>query len=410
MMRRDVGAAFPTRETSLAGKKILQIIPRLDSGGAERTAIDVAEALAAEGAIALVAAAGGRAISELQARGGLWLPFPASTKNPLAMYFNAWRLTRLLRDEGIDLIHARSRAPAWVALRAARMTGIPFVTTYHGAYGGRSGLKLLYNSVMARGDAVIANSGWTERQILSLHPFAAGRISVIPRGVDLRAFEPDRVDPGRVRTLRAQWGCSPDERIILLAARLTGWKGHRLLIEAIKILAAQNMTDVSAIFVGDDQGRSGSVKDIDSAIRASGLATRIRRVGFCADMPAAILASAVVAVPSTRPEAFGRTVVEAQAMGIPVVASDLGALGETILAPPDVTDRERTGWRVPASNAEALAAALAAALSLGASARDALRERARRQVRAAYSLEAMTTKTLDVYRGVLERRPTVSEM
>ena len=183
---------------SLAGRTILQIIPRLDAGGAERTAIDVAAALVRAGARALVASEGGRLASELQAVGGVLTPFPAATKNPLSMALNVPRLARLIEAEGVDLVHARSRAPAWVALGACRKTRRPFVTTYHGAYSGRSSLKLRYNSVMARGDVVIANSQFTADAIERLYPFARGRLLVIARGTDLGRFAASVVDRGRV--------------------------------------------------------------------------------------------------------------------------------------------------------------------------------------------------------------------
>ena len=140
---------------------MLQIIPELEAGGAERTTVDIAEGLAQAGVRALVATTGGRLVGELQAKGGVWIPFPAATKNPLRMAMNVGRLVRILKEERVDLIHARSRAPAWVALAAARSAGIGLVTTYHGAYSGLSAPKLLYNSVMARGDVVIANSHFT---------------------------------------------------------------------------------------------------------------------------------------------------------------------------------------------------------------------------------------------------------
>src|SRR5919202_1058400 len=169
----------------LAGRTILQIIPELSAGGAERTAIDIAAGLAAVGARALVATDGGRLVGELQAKGGMWAPFPARTKNPLKMLRNVRRLARLCHEEGVALVHARSRAPAWVALGATRALNLPFVTTYPGSYSGRSSVKLLHNSVMARGDAVIANSHYTADLIRSAYPQAGPRIRVIHRGTDL---------------------------------------------------------------------------------------------------------------------------------------------------------------------------------------------------------------------------------
>ena len=385
----------------LAGRTILQIIPELDTGGAERTAIDIAAALTDIGARALVACERGRLVSELQANGGIWVPFPAATKNPLSMALNVRRLARLIATERVEIVHARSRAPAWVALGATRLTKTPFVTTYHGSYSGTSSLKLRYNSVMARGDVVIANSDYTAGLISSLYPFARPHMRVIHRGTDLRAFSPKAVDPARVRKLREQWGLAAHERIVLLAGRLTSWKGQKVLIEAARLMAMQGIGDTVFILAGDEQGRAGYVKELDGLIAKAGLQGIVRRVGHCEDMAAAYLAASVSCVPSTEPEAFGRAAVEAQALGTPVVVSDLGAVPETVLAPPQVDPARRTGWRVPADDAKALADTLMVALSLGASARDALAERARAHVERHFSLERMCGQTLDAYAAVL---------
>jgi glycosyltransferase involved in cell wall biosynthesis len=187
---------------SLAGRTVLQIIPRMDAGGAERTTIDVAAALVQAGARALVASEGGRLVADLQASGGVFIPFPARTKNPFRMLSNVGRLARLIDKEHVDIVHARSRAPAWVALAACRRTGRPLVTTYHGDYSGGSAAKRLYNSVMARGDRVIANSAYTAERIRAQYPSASDRISVIARGSDLRRFSRSSVDAVRVSKLR----------------------------------------------------------------------------------------------------------------------------------------------------------------------------------------------------------------
>jgi glycosyltransferase involved in cell wall biosynthesis len=404
ILAADLAPFGASERASLAGRTVLQIIPRLDSGGAERTTIDVAAALVAAGARALVASEGGRLVSELQAVGGLLTPFQAAAKNPLAMALNVRRLARLVRDERVDIVHARSRAPAWVALAAMRLQPRPFVTTFHGAYAGRSALKISYNSVMARGDAVIANSHYTADMIRRLYPFARERITVIPRGADFAKFSPEAVDPSRVARLRRSWGAEPQERIVLLAARLTPWKGQKVLIEAAKRLIENGLTNARYVLAGDAQGRSSYVKELDGLIEKAGLKGIVVRVGHCDDMPAAFLAASVVASPSTEPEAFGRSAVEAQAMGAPVVVSDLGAVPETVLAPPQCLAEERTGWRAPPGDAEALAAALGHALSLGASAREALARRARAHVERNFSLERMTRATLAVYLSALEGR------
>jgi glycosyltransferase involved in cell wall biosynthesis len=401
---RPAGASFPTSAHPLSGRTILQIIPDLVAGGAERTAVDVAAGLAQVGARPVVATTGGRLVGELQAKGGIWAPFPASAKNPLAMALNVRRLAKLCLDEGATIIHARSRAPAWVALGAARALNLPFVTTYHGSYSGRSSVKLLYNSVMARGDVVIANSHYTAELIRAVYAPAVERIRVIHRGTDLAAFAPAAVAPERVEAMRRAWGVAPDERVVLLAARLTGWKGQRVLIEAAAELKKAGLEGVAFVLAGDPQGRDGYLKELDLSIKARGLDGVVRRVGHCTDMPAAFLAASVVTVPSTEPEAFGRSAVEAQAMGTPVVVSDLGAVPETVLAPPDVAAHERTGWRVPPGDPRALASAIVEALSLGASAREALASRARAHVERHFSLERMVGDTLDVYCALIEGR------
>ena len=396
------GGVFPTETSPLYGVGVLQVIPALDAGGAERTTVDVAEAITAAGGRALVATEGGRLVGELQAKGGIWVPFPADCKNPPLMALNVLRLVKLCRREGVRIIHARSRAPAWVALGAARRLGIPFVTTYHGSYSGRSGVKILYNSVMARGDVVIANSHYTADLIRDRHAEQAGdRIQVIHRGTDLAAFHPAAVAASRVDALRRAWGVAGHERIVLLAARLTAWKGQRVLIEAAALLRSQGVGDFAVILAGDAQGRTAYESELDALVAARGLAGVVRRVGHCSDMPAAFRAASVVTVPSIEPEAFGRSAVEAQAMGTPVVVSDLGAVPETVLAPPDVEPGRRTGWRVPANEPAALAEALSEALSLGASARDAMAARARAHVEAHFSLETMVGDTLGVYADLL---------
>ncbi|MFM9975507.1 MAG: glycosyltransferase family 4 protein [Beijerinckiaceae bacterium] len=389
---------------SLQGRTILQIIPELETGGAERTTVDIAQALALIGARALVATEGGRLVGELQAKGGEWLPFPAASKNPAAMLWNAYTLAALIRREKVDIVHARSRAPAWVALAATKLTRTPFLTTYHGSYSGKSPPKVLYNSVMARGDVVIANSDYTADLIRSAHPFAASKIRVIPRGTDLSAFQAHAVDHSRVLKLREHWGVGAHERVVLHPARLTGWKGQRVLIDAARIMTEQGLRDVAFLLAGDAQGRDDYVKELDALIVSRGVSGIVRRVGHVADMPAAMVAAAAITVPSIEPEAFGRVAVEAQAIGTPVVVSNLGAVPETVLAPPDVPLEARTGWRVPPGDALALAEALTQALALRPSARDSLAQRGRKHAEAHFSLAQMVEKTLDVYAALIEQR------
>jgi glycosyltransferase involved in cell wall biosynthesis len=255
---------------------------------------------------------------------------------------------------------------------------------------------------MARGETIVANSAYTAEHIAKTYPQARERISVIYRGVDFRRFSPGAIDPMRVRRLREAWKIAPHEQIVLLPGRMSERKGHRVLIEAAGRLKAQRGEGLAVVFAGEEGKSGGYVRDLDKTVAKAALGSIVRRVGYCDDMAAAYLAASVIAVPSIGPEAFGRVAVEAQAMGTPVVVSDLGGLRETSLAPPHVPAARRTAWHVPPGNAGALTEALSEALSLGAAARDALGARARAFVQANFSLNRMCVETLNVYERLLE--------
>jgi glycosyltransferase involved in cell wall biosynthesis len=381
---------------------ILQIIPDLDTGGAELSTIEIAGAIEDAGGKAIVLTEGGRLVQRLRDTGAEVQFFAAATKNPLHLSWNAHLIADIVRRERVDLIHARSRAPAWSALMAARRTRVPFVTTYHGAYGERSGLKRLYNSVMARGDAIIANSHYTADLIRMRYGTPSDRITVIYRGVDGRVFDPATVGPQRAEALRQQWGVPSGQRVILHAARLTGWKGQRVTIEAARLLRETGrLGDAVFILAGGAQGRSTYRASLDQAISAGQLDDRVRLVGHVDDMAGAFLTAHVTVIASTEPEAFGRTATESQAMGTPVIATDIGAPPETVRTAKRYGEVEATGWLVPPQDAKALADAIAQALELAPEARARMGERAKRHIAGDFSLEAMRRHTLKVYDRLL---------
>lgn len=403
--RPDRLAARHPEHPTLAEKRptILQIIPDLDTGGAELATVEIADAVTRAGGRALVLSEGGRLAKKLEENGGELMLFPAGTKNPAKIVMNARRIARICAAEGVDLIHARSRAPAWSALIAARRVGVPFVTTYHGAYSEKGRLKNFYNSVMARADRVIANSEYTAELIRTRYGTPDERLTVIHRGVDGAVFDPAVIEARRIEDMRARWGLKPGERAILHAARLTPWKGQAVVIEAAKRLRdAGKHANWVVIFAGDDQGRVEYSDSLEANIMQATLGGQVRAVGHVNDMPAAFAASYLAVVASTEPEAFGRAATEAMIMGCPVIATRIGAPPETVLATPKVASGDATGWLVPPGDAAALAAAIDEALSMPEADRRAMGTRARDHVLRSFSLSKMKQETLQVYDGLLK--------
>ena len=382
-------------------KTILQVIPAMDSGGAERTTLEMVRAIIAAGGRAIVATSGGRMVGALEQAGAHVSILPVQTKNPLTIVANASRLSGLIRETGADLIHARSRAPAWSALMAARRAGVPFVTTWHGAYRGGSPWKRFYNSAMARGDLVIANSAFTAESIRASND-PGDRLMIIHRGADTEEFNLRLISDERRAAILEKWGLGAGEGpVLLLPARLTDWKGHGVAIEAMGRLEKAGLAGVAKelrlIFAGDAQGRDGYAASIARGVEDLGLGRMIRLVGHCDDMPAAYAAADIVLSPSTRPEAFGRVAAEAGAMGRVVIAADHGGARETVV------DGE-TGFLAAPGSAEALANAVVRAIELGPQGRAAMGAKAAARIAAKFSTAAMTAATIAAYKSLLDAR------
>jgi glycosyltransferase involved in cell wall biosynthesis len=370
---------------------VLQVLPRLVSGGTERGAVDMAGALAAAGGTGLVASEGGPMEHELKRVGGAHIKLPLASKNPFVMYRNVDRLVNVIRTYDVDIVHARSRAPAWSAWFAAKRTGAHFVTTFHGSYNFSNGIKRRYNAIMAMGERVIANSEFIAQHIRANYKVDPARIRVIRRGIDLSRFDPDRVSAERVIQLATRWRLPDGVPIIMLPGRLTRWKGQVDLIEALTRLKD---LEFLCVLVGGDQGRSAYRAELERRIARHGLESRVFLPGQCDDMPAAYMLADVVVCASTDPEAFGRVVSEAQAMGCPVVASNHGGVPEQVLD-------GHTAFLFPPRDRDALAGAVRRALTLKAPEREILSLAARNHARANFSKEKMCNATLALYREIL---------
>ena len=377
------------------------MIPDLAAGGAERTVLEVSDALIAAGARSMVVSRGGRLEDELTRGKGELIRMNAASKNPVIIRSNAKKIAALIEAEQIDLVHARSRAPAWSAHAACEETSTPFVTTYHGAYSGKSTLKIRYNSVMAKGMRVIANSDWIAAHVQKVHGVEPERLVTIPRGVDLIRFDPANVSPDRIAAVRASWTLEADDNrlILLLPARLTDWKGQGVAIQAMGILTPEERTGLVLVLAGDAQGRDNYVAELEKQATYYGLGDTLRIPGHCEDIPAACLAADIVLAPSKRPEAFGRTAAEASAMGRPVIVTDHGGGRETVVD-------GVTGARVAPGDPAALAGAIRAMISIGADARDNMGEAGAKYARPRFSKLALQIATLGVYKDVLDNQDT----
>lgn len=369
------------------GLTVLQVVPRLDTGGVERGTVDVAAAVVAAGGRALVVSAGGRMEVELKRAGAEHVAMPVDRKSPGRILRNAGRLAGLIRREKVDIVHARSRAPAWSARAAARRAGVPFVTTFHGIYGTGFPLKKAWNRIMTAGDRTIAVSDYVAGHIRQRYRVPAGRIAVIHRGVDLDLFDVRAVSEARIVQLAEAWHLPDGAQVAMLPGRFTRLKGHAVLIDALALMQRKGAV---ALLIGADAGRPGYRDEMLKRVQRRGLEGAVRFVGHCNDMPAAYMLADVVVSASTQPEAFGRIAAEAQAMGRPAIATDHGGARETVIP-------GETGWLVPPGDAAALARALDAALSLTGAERARMAEAAVANVRRNFSKQAMTARTLALY-------------
>ena len=370
---------------------VMQVLPELVTGGVERGTIDVAHAIVEGGGRSIVVSAGGLMTHELQRLGVEHFELPIASKNPFVMQQNIQRLVLLAMQEQVDIIHARSRAPAWSAYYAARRTKKHFITTFHGTYNHGNWLKRRYNSVMTKGERVIAISDFIAGHIRKIYGVPSSNIRIIPRGIDLDKFDATKISQERRIKLANEWRLPDDMSIIMLPGRLTRWKGQTIFIEAIKKLGR---SDVKCLMVGSDQGREDYRQELEKEIERYGMQNIIHVVDHCDDIPAALMLTDVVVSASTDPEAFGRVVVEGQALGRPVIGTNHGGSKETII-------KGKTGWLAEPNDPDSLATAIGKILDLSETQRVKISESAITHIHENYSKEIMCARTLDVYNELI---------
>ena len=371
---------------------ILQVLPELRTGGVERGTVEITEAIARNGWMPLVTSAGGEMTSQVIYAKGMHIELPLNTKNPWQIWKNAASIEKIIREYGVDIVHARSRAPAWSAYLAAKRTRTHFMTTFHGFYGLQNSFKRWYNGVMVRGERVIAVSQFVADHIRKEYGQTDYRIRVVHRGADTQLFSMDNVLPARIAELTRAW-MLPDSNvpIIVVPGRVTRWKGQDVCIKALGRLPHRQF---HCLLVGDESKHPDYCAELRQLINELGLEGHVRMVGNTRYMTEAYALSSLVICPSIEPEAFGRVPVEAQACGRPVIATRHGGACETVID-------GSTGWLVTPNHVDELAAAIEKALTLPTAEKEAMAQNARWNVEQHFSTRAMQEKTLDVYRELL---------
>lgn len=379
---------------------VLQVIPRMQAGGAELGCLQVARALVQSGHRAIVASQGGQLVEQLTQCGAEHITLPMAAKNPLKLWANAATLTKLIRDRQVDLVHARSRAPAWSALMAARRAGIGFITTYHSEYSERGRLKNLYNSVMARSDVVIAVSDYMAHLIRTRYRTPEERIEIIHRAFDDKVFDLDNLTAERLNAVRKVLDADGNTPVLLLAGRITPRKAQNYLVDALGIMKERGHAPVVCVLAGDVEKPEFKAV-LEKQAERLGVLSWLRFPGHVRDMPAAYAATDI-SLNISEQEGLPRVAIEAQAMGVPMIVSDTGPGREVALTEPDVSAEEASGLRVPYADAERTADAIIEMLLWPQEKRQAYGARGAAHVRGRFTLDNLTSKTLRVYERVAQ--------
>lgn len=380
------------------GPVVVQVLPALVRGGVERGTIEMAKAIIDAGGRAIVVSEGGPLVRHLDRMGATHHTLAVARKNPLSWGATRRQLRRILQSEGADIVHVRSRVPAWIALPAARSLGLSSVSTVHGRFQNSNLLKRVVNSKMLATDHVIAISDYVRHQIERQFGDQGKKLSVVPRGVDIDMFDATAVSQSRIIRFVETVALPEDEPVIMLPARPTAWKGHKVLLKALSRIADRKF---NCVLLGAADGKPAFVDGLTSLGIKLGLEGRFRLTHGVDDMPAALMAADIVVMPSVTPEPFGRVALEAQAMGRLVVAFDHGGAAESIV-------NGRTGWLARPVDPDSLADCLAKALDVTAGQRRTMAAETRQHIEDRFSTGRMCNSTIAIYARLLKARHAAS--
>ena len=375
--------------------KVLQVIPKLGFGGAETGCYDLAHYLYEQDCKSYIATSGGELLKYVDKKKVKIIKLPVHSKNPILILLNSIILTLIILFLNINIVHARSRAPAWSCLIATKLTFRKLVTTFHGTYNFSSNFKKFYNSVMVRSDLLIAGSNFifshiNENYLKYLN--SKKKFLVIFRGINTEYFDQENLKKNSVSKLKTLWQIEDNSKVILLPGRLTSWKGQELFIEAINKFKKLNANvDFTAVILGNDQGRTVYKKKLERLVEQYNLTNDFRFIGKCEYMPAAYMLADIVISSSIEPEAFGRVSVEAQSMKKPIIASNIGGSNETIID-------NKTGILFESGNAESLSKKINEIINLDTLTLELMGKEGRKNVINRFNIEKMCLNTYSEYK------------
>ncbi len=378
---------------------VLQVIPKLGYGGAETGCYDIAHYLAEKECGSYIATSGGELLKFVKKNRVGIFKIPVHSKNPILIFLNAIFLSFFILTKKINIVHARSRAPAWSCYLACLLTNRAFVTTFHGTYNFNNKLKKFYNSVMLRSNLTIAGSNFIFSHInenYNEYLNKKKKLRVIFRGINIDYFSQKNISVLKQEKLKMEWGLEQNKFTILMPGRLTSWKGQEKLIESLNILIEDyNITNFQAILLGSDQGRKVYTKKLHSLVERYSLTKKVKFIENCKEMPLAYSLADVVVSASIEPEAFGRVAVESQAMGKPIIASNLGGSKETVL-------NKKTGFLYKHDDPRELAKNLNTVIQLNQEELKFMGNEGRKNITRKFDVEVMCDSNLREYKKLLK--------
>ena len=378
--------------------KVLQVIPKLGFGGAETGCYDIAHYLTENNCKSFIVTSGGELIKFVDKKKVKLIKLPVHSKNPIFILLNSFILIGIILFYNINIVHARSRAPAWSCLIATKVTNRKFVTTFHGTYNFSGKIKKFYNSVMVRSDLIIAGSNFIFSHIKENYSEflkSSKKFLVIFRGINTDYFDTSTILESDEKKLLKKWGINKEKKIILMPGRLTSWKGQELFIEAIKLVQVElGYEAFHAVILGSEQGRDLYKKKLIHLTEKHQLNNQIKFIGHCKDMALAYKVSDIVVSASIEPEAFGRVAVEAQSMEKLIIASNIGGSNETILD-------GKTGILFQSGDPKSLGKKIIQAITMDDSSIKSIGKEGRKNVIKKFNVEKMCFSTYSEYKRLL---------